>query len=213
MVEEYSVNHKYSGEYLDGIAIETCGPNGYQANDPYQLLSVFYEGEVLFTYDVVWDEVNMPWTQRWDIYLNSSQGQDSKIHWFSIMNSCVIVLFLTMLVAMILIRALRKDIQRYNAETVEDAKEESGWKLVHGDVLRPPLSYPVLFAVCVGTGVQLLCTMFLVIFFSTLGLVSPARRGNMVTVAILLFVLMGGFSGYNAARLHRRFRGTSWLKV
>ncbi len=28
---------------------------------------------------------------------------------------------------------------------MEEAKEESGWKLVHGDVFRPPASYPMLF--------------------------------------------------------------------
>lgn len=30
---------------------------------------------------------------------------------------------------------------------MEEANEETGWKLVHGDVLRPPTSYPMLFAV------------------------------------------------------------------
>ncbi|CAM9918204.1 unnamed protein product, partial [Choristocarpus tenellus] len=150
---------------------------------------------------------------RWDIYVNSGKNQNSNIHWFGIINSSVIVLFLTVLVAMITIRALRKDIQHYNAESIEDAKEESGWKLVHGDVLRPPSSYPMLFAVCVGTGVQLCCTSFLVVFFGMIGLISPAQRGNTITAIILLFVLMGGFSGYNAARIHRRFRGTSWIKT
>ncbi|RYY83557.1 hypothetical protein EON63_10975 [archaeon] len=33
---------------------------------------------------------------------------------------------------------------------LEDNKEESGWKLVHGDVFRPPTSYPMLYSVCVG---------------------------------------------------------------
>ena len=35
-----------------------------------------------------------------------------------------------------------------------DISEESGWKLVHGDVFRPPAHLPVLCAL-VGTGVQL----------------------------------------------------------
>ena len=30
---------------------------------------------------------------------------------------------------------------------MEEANEETGWKLVHGDVLRPPTTYPMLFAV------------------------------------------------------------------
>ncbi|CAN0466967.1 unnamed protein product, partial [Hapterophycus canaliculatus] len=51
---------------------------------------------------------------RWDIY--TSGPVDNQIHWFSITNSSVIMMFLAVLVAMIMIRALRKDIQRYNAE-------------------------------------------------------------------------------------------------
>ncbi len=45
--------------------------------------------------------------------------------------SFLIVMLLTALVAMILARALRRDIQRYNAEDIEDAKEEFGWKVSH----------------------------------------------------------------------------------
>ena len=55
------------------------------------------------------------------------------------MNSLVIVLFLSGMVAMITIRSLHKDIARYNSvEKSEEAQEEFGWKLVHGDVFRPP---------------------------------------------------------------------------
>ena len=43
------------------------------------------------------------------------------------------------MVAMILLRTLHKDIARYNQiDSGEDAQEEFGWKLVHGDVFRPP---------------------------------------------------------------------------
>ena len=34
--------------------------------------------------------------------------------------------------------------------------EESGWKLVHGDVFRPP-KYPKLFAAIIGSGIQIFC--------------------------------------------------------
>lgn len=41
---------------------------------------------------------------------------------------------------MIIVRTLRRDIAQYNREDddLEDAIEETGWKLVHGDVFRPP---------------------------------------------------------------------------
>ena len=42
------------------------------------------------------------------------------------------------MVAMITVRSLHKDIARYNQESADEAQEEFGWKLVHGDVFRPP---------------------------------------------------------------------------
>lgn len=61
---------------------------------------------------------------------------------------------------MILLRTLRADYARYtrdddDLEALErDVSEESGWKLVHGDVFRPPRHLEVLAAL-IGTGVQL----------------------------------------------------------
>jgi transmembrane 9 superfamily protein 2/4 len=40
--------------------------------------------------------------------------QEPKIHWFNLINSVVIAVFLTTMVAMILLRALHRDISRYN---------------------------------------------------------------------------------------------------
>ncbi len=54
----------------------------------------------------------------------------------------MMVLFLVGLVVMILLRTLRKDYARYaqdddDLESLErGVSEESGWKLVHGDVFR-----------------------------------------------------------------------------
>lgn len=56
---------------------------------------------------------------------------DDQIHWFSIINSLMIVLFLSGMVAMIMMRTLHRDISKYNQlETAEEAQEETGWKLV-----------------------------------------------------------------------------------
>ena len=49
------------------------------------------------------------------------------------------MLFLSGMVAMIMMRTLHRDFNRYNAaEVSDDVEEETGWKLVHGDVFRPP---------------------------------------------------------------------------
>lgn len=69
------------------------------------------------------------WASRWDTYL--LMMDDQQIHWFSIINSLMIVLFLSGMVAMIMMRTLHRDISKYNQlETAEEAQEETGWKLV-----------------------------------------------------------------------------------
>lgn len=55
------------------------------------------------------------------------------MHWFSIVNSLLIVLFLTAMIAMILIRNLHRDIMHYNRVPTDEEKaedrEETGWKV------------------------------------------------------------------------------------
>lgn len=49
-----------------------------------------------------------------------------------------------------------------------DVSEESGWKLVHGDVFRPPRML-VLISAVVGTGAQLALLVLLVILLAIVG--------------------------------------------
>ena len=103
----------------------------------------------MYTYDIKWERSDLRWSNRWDVYLKGNP--DDEIHYFSIVNSLMIVLFLTGVVAMIMLRTLHKDISSYNEmQTLEEAQEESGWKLVHGDVFRPPSFSPMLLSVLTG---------------------------------------------------------------
>ena len=67
---------------------------------------------------------------------------------------------------------------------------ETGWKLVHGDVFRPP-QQPMLLAVLVGTGVQTFAMAVITMIFAVLGFLSPANRGGLLTAMVVLFVFMG----------------------
>lgn len=112
------------------------------------------------TYEIIWQPSDIPWASRWDTYLKMN---DVKIHWFSIINSLVVVFFLAGILSMILLRSLRRDIAKYNREDEpEEAIEESGWKLVHGDVFRPPKNTE-LFVVLIGSGIQLFSMSFIII--------------------------------------------------
>nr|VZI09525.1 unnamed protein product [Spirometra erinaceieuropaei] len=125
-----------------------------------QILKLGEPAKVAFSYEVIWEESDIEWTSRWDIYLSTGDGQ---IHWFSIINSLIIIIFLTGVMAAILLRTLRRDISLYNREEdSEEIIEESGWKLVHGDVFRPPRR-SALLAAFIGSGVQLLCMAFIVL--------------------------------------------------
>ncbi|OXB67448.1 hypothetical protein ASZ78_006041, partial [Callipepla squamata] len=128
----------------------------------------------------------------------------------SIMNSLVIVLFLSGMVAMIILRTLHKDIARYNQiDSSEDAQEEFGWKLVHGDVFRPPRK-GMLLSVFLGQGTQIFIMTFITLFLACLGFLSPANRGALMTCAVVLWVLLGTPAGYVSARMYKTFRGEKW---
>lgn len=161
-----------------------------------------------FTYDVHFLPSDVRWASRWDAYLKMGDGH---VHWFSIINSLMIVVFLSGMVAMILLRTLHRDISKYNElSTVEDASsEDTGWKLVHSDVFRRP-SHPMLFAVLVGTGVQLCVMALLIIGLAALGFLSPSYRGALVQGTVLTFLLLGSVSGYVSARIYKLFNGTDW---
>ncbi|MGH0187028.1 UNVERIFIED_CONTAM: hypothetical protein FKN15_023451 [Acipenser sinensis] len=119
----------------------------------------FGEVKIAYTYSVYFKEdKNIRWASRWDYILESMPH--TNIQWFSIMNSLVIVLFLSGMVAMIMLRTLHKDIARYNQmDSIEDAQEEFGWKLVHGDVFRPPRK-GMLLSVFLGSGTQIFIMTF-----------------------------------------------------
>uniref|UniRef100_A0A8L2QWA3 Transmembrane 9 superfamily member n=1 Tax=Rattus norvegicus TaxID=10116 RepID=A0A8L2QWA3_RAT len=179
------------------------------ANSLPQEIDPTKENQLYFTYSVHWEESDIKWASRWDTYLTMS---DVQIHWFSIINSVVVVFFLSGILSMIIIRTLRKDIANYNKEDdIEDTMEESGWKLVHGDVFRPP-QYPMILSSLLGSGIQLFCMILIVIFVAMLGMLSPSSRGALMTTACFLFMFMGVFGGFSAGRLYRTLKGHRWKK-
>ncbi|XP_062856544.1 transmembrane 9 superfamily protein member 5 [Trichomycterus rosablanca] len=164
--------------------------------------------KVTYSYSVKFESTDkIKWASRWDYILVSMPH--TNIQWFSIMNSLVIVLFLSGMVAMILLRTLHRDIAKYNQVDQEDAQEESGWKQVHGDVFRPP-RMGMLLSVFLGQGTQIFIMTFITLFLACLGFLSPANRGALMTCAVVLWVLLGTPAGYVSARLYKSFGGEKW---
>ena len=95
------------------------------------------------------------------------------------------------MVAMIMMRTLHADVRKYREmESQEEVQEETGWKLVHGDVFRPP-SYRMIFSILIGSGIQVFAMTVITLIFALLGFLSPANRGALMTAMLVLFLLMG----------------------
>jgi len=190
-----------------GLEIKGDGTCSVSSKGP-QEVSPAGETSLHFSYQVVWERSQIKWASRWDVYLEMA---DTQIHWFSIVNSVVVVFFLSGIITMIIIRTLRKDIAKYNMadEDLEESIEETGWKLVHGDVFRPPVNNK-LFAAVIGSGIQIFSMMAITIFFAMLGMLSPASRGALLTAAIFLYEFLGLVAGYYSGRLYRTMKGKEW---
>ena len=184
-------------------------------------LILMEEGEtsVLYTYSVYWRESSTAWATRWDKYLHVI---DPKIHWFSLINSTIFVVFLVGMVSAILLRALRKDIARYNrldninlddlsgtSAVGDDIQEDSGWKLVHGDVFRSP-RHSLVLSIFLGNGAQLFVMTGITVLFALLGFLSPSNRGFLATVILLLYTVLGFIGGYVSSRVYKSFGGENW---
>lgn len=222
-VEAYSIEHVFdpstpyvsssnaTDEYYQSLKLTTCENSA--ASKP-QRVSNFEDAtkkqQIVFTYDVQWEESPIKWASRWDLYLKMN---DSKIHWFSIINSIMIVLFLSGMVAVIMIRILHRDLSRYNSEQLseEEQKEETGWKLIHGDVFRPP-AHANWLSVLVGTGCQVFAMTLATLIFAALGFLSPANRGGLMSALLFLFVGSGCLAGYQSTRMYKMFGLTEWRR-
>lgn len=79
-------------------------------------------------------------------------------------------------------------------------------------MFSPPVTQPLLFCVAVGSGQQLLSSSIAIGILSALGFLSPANRGSLLIAAMSLFCLFSFGGAYYAGRLHKKFRGSSWIQ-
>lgn len=217
-VHPVSIKHTIpdSGLKADTV-LDTCNAESDEKvlNDPNTYLPISGTAEqtsVIYSYEVEWVHSPVTWSDRWDVYLVGSP--DDEVHYFAIINSLMIVIFLTGAIATVMLRILKKDISSYNElATIEDSEEGvTGWKLVHGDVFRVPKNYPHILSVAVATGAQLGVAMLLTISCALLGILNPMKKGQTLTTVILLYVLSGSVAGYVSSRLYKFFDAKAWKR-
>ncbi|XP_078157331.1 transmembrane 9 superfamily member 1-like [Carex rostrata] len=199
------ISVRYNGERIIHVNLTQQSPKLLEAGKTVDM-----------TYSVKWAETNITFAHRFDVYLDYPFFEH-QIHWFSIFNSFMMVIFLTGLVSMILMRTLRNDYAKYareddDIETLErDVNEESGWKLVHGDVFRTPRNL-VLISAFVGIGAQLATLVLLVIVLAIVGMLYIGR-GTITTTFILCYALTSFISGYVSGGLYSRNGGKNWIQA
>ena len=94
----------YNGDQIIEVNLTSENPEPIKAGKAYQ-----------FTYTVKWSKTEKTFEGRFDRYLEYDFFEH-KVHWFSIFNSFMMVIFLCGLVAVILLRTLRNDFARYAKE-------------------------------------------------------------------------------------------------
>jgi len=166
---------------------------------------------VAFSYSVTWVPSERTYEERFSKYLDPVFFEHH-IHWFSILNSFMMVIFLFGLVSMIFIRTLRNDISKFSKDDdeldLERLVDESGWKQVHGDVFRKP-QYLSLLSALIGVGHHLALMAFLVIgvaFSRTLYI----WRGAVTTSIITIYTLTSFVGGYSSGSYYKLHKGKHW---
>lgn len=166
--------------------------------------------DVKFTYSVIWNATELRFENRMERYSKASWlFVYRQIHWFSFINSIVIILLLIGLLALLYTRHLKSDLKKYSSANEED--REVGWKSIHGDVFKPPPHLSLFFAV-VGTGTQLLILLCVLLFLAFIGTLYPYSHGGLSSWIVLLFTLSSVFAGYSTASFHGQFAENGWEK-
>ena len=142
-----------------------------------------------------------------------SEDESKSIHWMSILNSFIIAFMIVSLVLIILVRTVKADLSKYIAPNDPELAEEdpdaiAAWKLLHGDVFRPP-PHRMWLCAALGAGTQLLFVGCTIIIVGAVGNVH-SQRETLVSPAVVLYMLSAVISGFVSARMYHRIGGVKW---
>ena len=195
-------------------------------SDPKSLLEVKVGAEYKFTLFVSFAKANEEFHSRFNRYLDHEFFKEP-IYGFSVFNSIIIFFFFMGLVALLLLRTLKKDYARYglvqdledgNQSTLDDevkplkgGNDDSGWKQVHGDVFRAPFLLPF-FAALLGTGWQLVTLTLGVILYAFVGSLNGRiheNRGEVLHAILVCYSLSSIVSGYTSGQFFKEYYPTT----
>ena len=178
----------------------------YQAAPLQELV----QGNIAFTYDVIFIKSNKSFSSRYDHYL-SLKGT---YRWAGLIVSNILIIFLTLGIFLILKKTVNKDLDKYNSNPIVTDTiivDEYGWKQISGDVFRAPKHQKTLSAF-IGTGFEVLCILIISIILSLIGFVYPEIRLKLLNYIFISCITFSIISGYVSTFIYRNLGGKDWLK-
>ena len=150
-------------------------------------------------YSVSWLYTTMPFSRRFETYLDPGFFENN-IHWFSVLNSLLMVLVLCGTVGLIVWKTVKKN------SSWEDLEDSNFWKKTAA--LRPPKHLElftglyssgthILGVACVGLGACALHPMY-------------AQRGMLTSILLVAYTLLGVLGGYVFSYFYCSNAGTKW---
>lgn len=216
-VEPLSFRHKLGWDGDDAPHPDTTTPSGCVApgasgvqRDPRTKLDIWTESKALLSYEVKWVSSDLPWSDRWDVYMLDTLQDD--LYFIDTVNAFMMVLLIT---ALIMIRVFRKRVEAGQNTNLQPLMrkalgEQNAWKELYGDVFRAPQYSPMLLSVMVGSGAHIGATFFSAILCFVLQL-SPnnytSKGSTFLTLALVVSAFSGAVAGYISARLYGCFDG------
>jgi len=175
------------------------------------------KGQALeWSYSINWVPTETPFQNRFHKYLDNDFFEH-QIHWFSIFNSFMMVIFLTGLVSLILMRTLRNDYARFTKDPDDledmgrDMGDEYGWKQLQGDVFRFP-PYLSVFAALVGVGLQIAIVVFGMVLLAIISSMYTGR-GATISAFIACYAVTSLMAGYVSGGLYAKSKGQLWIRT
>ncbi|KAK7090582.1 hypothetical protein V1264_010357 [Littorina saxatilis] len=156
---------------------------------------------ISFTFDVVWKESDIRWSERWGLIL---LDKNTNILFFSVMNTGIIALFVCAMVLLVLLRThprfhkLHLRLKACNDRfTLRQSWriDEDAWKALDRDVFRPPENAVMLAALC-GNAAQIFCTILAVLVGGSVGILVPANPGLLVKWTMWGYGVSGLAAGF-----------------
>ena len=199
-----------------GFYIEPFSLNINDINKCFNKNNYTFEKQILkpneyinFYYDQIYIYTDLVYDDRIKKYYITN----NIIHWNSIIISCLIISFLTIILIFIFFNSIQSEKDVKNNRIISDEEiNEYGWRNVAFDVFRCPENIELLSSI-LGTGIQLFVMAFYSLFFIRIGLLRPRNGGSYLTIMVMMYVFLGIISGYSTSRFYKMLNGKNWINL